>query len=229
MEPTVHSFYNDKISSQLVEAQAKVFAHFNIPLKQWHINGITHCKWIEDIYDDHSDGEIAVIADIDAFPLSRGAYEDLVATAQSGSIVGLAQVANHKQPDHVYAGPMFLALKRQTYQDLGAPSLSRSDTTDVAQALTLLAQEKGINVEFLYPDFAIQSRWPLAEHGIFGVGTFYGNKSFFHLFESRKNASLQLFCAVAEGTVNGHHDFAKYLKIMEAPKQKKRLLPKLFR
>lgn len=115
MEPTVHSFYNDKISSQLVEAQAKVFAHFNIPLKQWHINGITHCKWIEDIYNDHSDGEIAVIADIDAFPLSRSAYEDLVATARSGSIVGLAQVANHKQPDHVYAGPMFLALKRQTF------------------------------------------------------------------------------------------------------------------
>lgn len=221
--PTTHTFYRSNIDPQLVEAQAAVFAHLGIPLVQQLDDSLDHACWLTRTMRDDSLGELAVVADIDAFPLSLSGYSRLIELALSGSVAGLAQVANHKNPDHVYAGPMFLAVRREVYQRVGAPEMDHTKQADVAQILTLRAEEAGIPVSLIWPKYAISPRWSLSQHGVYGIGTFYGENEFFHLFEARRQQSRDLFLAVAEGVIKGRHDFDRYLAIFDLvpPKRKK--------
>lgn len=217
--PTVQTYYRDNIPSELVTAQARVFEHFGIPLTQCLDNTLSHSGWMERTLAEPQIDDVVVIADIDAFPLSRDAFDNMVAAARQGTLVGLSQVANHKDPDRIYAGPMFMAMPADLFNSFGSPPLSRSDTRDVAQILTDMARERGTPVRLIPPRFAIEPKWPLADQGVFGVGTFYGEMDFFHLFQSRKRNSVALFCAVAEGTIAGRHDFRKYLETMTPHKK----------
>jgi hypothetical protein len=228
MSPTVHSFYRSNIAPEIIEAQAKVFSHFDVPLKQWKDDTLSHGDWVDQLMRDSTGEDTVVIADIDAFPLSRAGYNRMVDEAERGIVTGLAQVANHKDPNRIYAGPMFMATSRALYQKLGSPKMQRSKDGDVAQALTDAAQQAGVEVSLTYPSFAIQPRWALANRGVFGVGTFYGDSEFFHLFESRKSKSIQLFCAVADGAISGTHDFEQYLEIVGQAQKKKRKFLGLF-
>ncbi|KIC21044.1 hypothetical protein [Leisingera sp. ANG-Vp] len=228
--PTVHTFYQSNIPSRMVEAQAQVFDHLGIPLKQWKDDKAQHCDWINTVMRDDSLGDLAVIADIDAFPLSRAGFDRLVAQAETGAVAGLAQVANHKDPTRIYAAPMFLAVKREVYSALGSPSMCRTKTGDVAQILTDRAEEAGVEVALTYPKFAILPRWPLAGYGVYGIGSFYGENDFFHLFEARRTQTQELFYAVAEGVISGQHNWQRYLEIMEqAPPPPKKKFLGLFR
>jgi len=217
--PVVQSYYRDNIPPELVAAQARVFKHFDIPLNQCLDNAQTHAGWMAQVLAGPPEHDVVVIADIDAFPLSRDAFDRMVSSAKDGALVGLSQVANHKDPNRVYAGPMFMALPSTMYADFGEPGLERTDDQDVAQVLTDIAQERDVPVSLIPPRFAIQPKWPLADQGVFGVGTFYGEMEFFHLFQSRKRSSVELFCAVAGGTIAGRHDYQKYLDTM-TPRKK---------
>ena len=171
-----------------------------------------------------------IIADIDAFPLSRSGFDRLVAQAEGGAVAGLAQVANHKDPSKIYAAPMFLAVQRRVYGQLGAPSMCRTKTGDVAQILTDRAHQAGVEIALTYPSFSVLPRWALSDYGMYGIGSFYGDNAFFHLFESRRVQNQDLFCAVAEGVVSGRHNWQRYLEIMEQapPHAKKKKFLGLF-
>ncbi|WP_127109033.1 hypothetical protein [Pararhodobacter zhoushanensis] len=221
--PTTYTFYQSNIDPQLVEAQAAVFHHLGIPLVQELDDKIDHSGWLTRTFRNDDLGPLAVVADIDAFPLSLAGYQHLIAAAEAGSVAGLAQVANHKNPDHIYAAPMFLAARRDVYKRAGAPEMRRTERSDVAQILTLCAEEAGIPIALIYPKFCIAPRWSLAQYGVYGIGTFYGENAFFHLFEARRQQSRDLFLAVAQGVINGHHDFDRYMAILDLvpPKRKK--------
>jgi len=226
--PTTYSFYQSNVDPALVEAQASVFAHLGIPLVQDLDDKTDHAGWLTRILRDDSLGDLAVIADIDAFPLNRAGYQRLVALARGGAVAGLAQVANHKNPDHIYAAPMFMAARRDVYKALGSPDMQRTVRSDVAQILTLLAEEAGTPVALIYPKFCVSPRWSLAQHGLYGIGTFYGDNEFFHLFEARRQQSRDLFLAVAEGVVTGRHDFDRYMAILDLVPPKRRKFLGLF-
>lgn len=220
---TTYTFYQSNVDADIVAAQAAVFAHLGIPLVQELDDGTNHAGWLTKIMRDDSLGELAVVADIDAFPLSLAGYERLTGLARAGNVSGLAQVANHKDPDHIYAGPMFLAVRRDVYKQVGAPEMNPTKRSDVAQILSLLAEEHGVPMALIYPKFCIAPRWSLAQYGVYGIGTFYGENEFFHLFEARRQQSKDLFLAVAEGVLKGRHDFDRYLAILDVvpPKRKK--------
>lgn len=221
--PTTYTFYQSNVDRRIVEAQASVFAHLGIPLVQQLDDSLDHAGWLTSIMRDDSLGNLAVVADIDAFPLCLAGYRRLTAAAMGGSVSGLAQVANHKNPDHIYAAPMFLSVRRDIYKQAGAPDMSRTNRSDVAQILTLRAEEAGIPVSLIWPKFSISPRWSLAQYGVYGIGTFYGENEFFHLFEARRQQSMELFLAVAEGVLAGRHDFDRYMAILDLvpPKRKK--------
>jgi hypothetical protein len=223
--PTVHTFYKSNIDPELVSWQARVFETLGIPLKQWLDDSASHHEWLNRIFRDDSLGEQVIVADIDAFPLSRAGFDRFLDLCAQHDVVGLAQVANHKDPSKIYAAPMFLGTTRAHYKALGSPSMRRTDDGDVAQILTDQTLAAGKSVEMIYPRFSIDPKWPLWDRGVYGIGTFYGEMEFFHLFQARKKQAFDLFCAVAEGVVNGRHDFARYLEIMEkAPAPKKKFL-----
>lgn len=217
----VHSYYRDNIPPVIVDMQARVFDHFDIPLTQHLDNSTSHAAWLDAMLSQSGD-ETVVFADIDAFPLSRGSYDRLVELADAGALTGLAQVAEHKDPTRIYAGPMFMAVGASMWRELGRPSMARNSTCDVAQSLTEAAAAAGRDVVLIYPKFAIQPKWALADRGVFGIGTFYGELEFFHLFQSRMLSSVTLFEAVARDTIAGKLDFAAYLSIMseERPRQR---------
>lgn len=216
--PKVFTFYQSNIPAAVLKGQKAVFDHLGIELVQMQDDRTGHGEWIESILAPKGD-DIVVIADIDAFPLNRAAFDRAVEQAAAGALVGLAQVANHKDPGRIYAGPMFMAVRRSLYHDLGAPPMTRSATGDVAQALTDRAIAAGRPLSLIAPRFAIQPKWALADQGVFGIGTFYGEMEFFHLFQSRKRNSVALFEAVAQGTIAGRHDFARYIGIMTPKKR----------
>ena len=68
--------------------------------------------------------------------------------------------------------------------------MKRSDELDVGMALTQTAQRHGVVVELLFPSFVCIPRWPLANSGAIGYGTFYGSQ-IFHLFQSRHNKAYE--------------------------------------
>jgi hypothetical protein len=211
--PPVYSAFRDNVPAPVRETQARVFDHLGIPLEQQDMGDLPHGHWLDRLLADTAD-EVVVICDIDAFPLTRAAYDGAIAAARAGRIFGLAQVANHLDPDHIYASPVFMAFSRDTFEALGAPSLVADDTLDAAQILTHRAEAAGVAIDLVYPTTSVTSKWPLADVCIYGIGTFYGDKAFFHLFQSRYAQNVLLFQAVAEDLIAGRRwDFQKYLEI----------------
>ena len=78
----------------------------------------------------HQANDIVVFCDIDAFPLSRQAYLNAVAHAEQGAVFGLAQFSNHKKTQDVYAGPMFMAFRKDCWEALGKPGTGEHKVMD---------------------------------------------------------------------------------------------------
>lgn len=217
-EPPVLSAYWDNIDASVLASQSRVFEKLGIELRQVNTEGEHHGAWMTRVAEEGGEG-IVVFCDIDAFPLKRSAFEKAVAVARAGGVFGMAQVANHLDPDMIYAAPSFLAFSRETYEKLGRPSLRHTEELDPAQLLTVRAQEEGIDVQLLYPGTYIIPKWPLADHGVYGIGTFYGDREVFHLFESRKSLNIRIFNAVSEDVVADRLDFARYLELANVPRE----------
>lgn len=220
--PAVHSFYKSNIHPDIVSSQKKVFDHLGIDLIQHLDDTLNHSEWLNKIFNE--DREITVVCDIDAFPLTRHSYCKFIDAVREGSVVGLEQVANHLNPNITYAGPMFLGCKSEVFRALGSPTLMHNSKYDVAQNLSVAAEDNGVMVEKIPPEFAIAPKWPLSDRGIFGIGTFYGRLDFFHLFESRNKSSIELFNKVSDSVVKNRHDFAAYISTVNtAPKPNKKI------
>lgn len=109
--------------------------------------------------------------------------------------------------------PSLVEWQRKVFEHLDIPLIQCKDA-DIAQIPTNEAHKRGIEIDHIYPKFAVQSKWPLSNIGVFGIGTFYGDMEFFHLFESRKKQAIEFFNAVARDTVVGKFDFKEYLNIV---------------
>jgi len=210
---SVISPYNDKIDPRIVAAQARVFAHLWVPLVQADLD-LGHGPWLDRAIAGCT-GDVFCTADIDAFPLTRAAYDQAIAAARAGKLFGLAQTENRNNPDEIYAAPMFLAISIQTWAALGRPSFARDANADVAQNLTRAALAAGVPVEMKYPTAAARTGWGLADKGMFGIGTFYGENDFFHLFQARVSPHAELFEMVAADVVGGGPlRFGRYARFM---------------
>ena len=216
-DPVVLSPYQSNVDPVLLGKQREVFAHLKIPLEQVNTDGIEHGAWMEEAARNPK-SDVIMFCDIDAFPVHRSAYEKVVAQARAGHLVGAAHVANHFDPEHIYAGPMFLAVTPQVYQALGRTGFARKDGNDAAQYLTRSAEAAGIPIDLLYPSTVVDPRWPMAGRGVYGIGTFYAENGIFHLFEARYAENIDLFSRVADDVMKGQLDFASYLEMRRPPK-----------
>ena len=104
------------------------------------------------------------------------------------------------------------------------------------RGLVELLRELGLPLVMPSPTSCLIPKWALAGKGLFGIGTFYGDCDFFHLFESRKPQYEKIFSSVVNDVVSGRKlDFDKYLLIVEelnkqpAPVRKRNWIPKPLR
>ncbi len=214
-EPIVYSLHWKNISPVIIQSQKAVFKYLNIPLTQQEIDCKDHGQWMTEILEHSDDEDIVLFCDVDAFPLNRLAYERSVDHAYSGGVFGLAQFSNHIPTSMIYAGPMFLAVRKNVWIQLGRPNLSASSTADAAEILSINARKSGVPLLLSKPVCCIKTKWALANQGVFGIGTFYGELEYFHLFESRQRESINLISKVADDVVCARPlDFSSYLRIV---------------
>jgi hypothetical protein len=210
----VHSMYWKNIPDEIRLGQREVFEYLKIPLIQECADKISHGVWMNEVIERYSSNEVIIFCDIDAFPLSVEAYEKAVLDALDGCVFGLAQYSNHHANMDIYAGPMFMAFKKSTWEKLGGPDLKSNDVHDAGEVMSVLARERGVELRLEMPSNCLIPKWSLANYGVFGIGTFYGECNYFHLFESRLPAYGKLFESVVSDVLSGGKlNFGKYLEI----------------
>jgi hypothetical protein len=194
------ALYWDNIDPRVVRAQRDVFAKFGYPIDQRERTGLNHGDFLDAYMGELAEDDVALLMDIDCFPLNREIVERAFAAARAGRIFGCAQSTNHIDPDRIYVAPMFMAISQATWNALGRPSFKPDAENDVAQRLHDLALARGVTVERLDPFGAIVPKWRLGDVGFYGVGTFYRG-GVFHLFESRWTPFSFLLFDVAEAVL----------------------------
>jgi hypothetical protein len=218
--PTVHTMHWDNIPDVVLQKQREVFSTLGVPLQQEAAHRIPHGTWMNSVIERMQSQDIVIFCDIDAFPLKRAGYEMAVAHAEAGAIFGLSQFSNHKKTTETYAGPMFMAFRKSVWEQLGRPDMKSSSAWDAAEGMSVLAREKGVPLVLHKPTATLISKFALGNEGVFGIGTFYGDNDFFHLFESREPAYEQLLVAVADDViVQRPLQFASYLDAAMALQQ----------
>lgn len=219
-QPIVHTMHWDNIPSVILQKQREVFAALDVPLQQESAHRIPHGTWMNGVVERMASDDIVIFCDIDAFPLKRSAYDLAVAHAEQGAIFGLSQFSNHKKTTETYAGPMFMAFRKSVWERLGSPDLKSSSAFDAAEGLSALARQQGVPLVLHKPTSTLISKFALGNEGVFGIGTFYGDNDFFHLFESREPAYEQLLVAVADDAIAQRPlQFARYLEAAIALQQ----------
>ena len=206
------SLYWDNIDPRLIGAQRDVFAHFGFDIDQRERTGLNHGDFLDGYMTEIGEDDIALLMDIDCFPLNREIVDRAFAAARAGRIFGCAQSTSHVDPDRLFVAPTFMAISRRTWDGLGRPSFRPDATNDVAQRLNELATAAGVDTEMLYPWGCIVPKWRLAEIALYGIGTFYRG-GVFHLFESRKTPFSFILYDVAEAVLNDRP--VDYLDLME--------------
>ncbi len=194
------ALYWDNIDPRIVAAQRAVFSHFGYQIDQRECTGVNHGDFLDAYMGELGPDDVALLTDIDCFPLNKEIVERAFAAARAGAIFGCAQSTNHIDPDRIFVAPMFMAISRQTWDQLGRPSFRPDAENDVAQRLNARAREAGVTIEMLYPYGAIVPKWRLGDIGFYGLGTFY-RSGVFHLFESRWTPFAFLLFDVAEAVL----------------------------
>ena len=237
--PPVYSLHWDNISPAILQGQAAVFAKLGLDLRQELHDRKAHGTWMNEVIERHQPSDVIVFCDIDAFPLNTQAFRAAVQSAEQGAVFGLPQFSNHKNNTEVYAGPMFMAFTKATWQALGSPNMKSSERFDAAEVLSARARDQQVALVLQPPTSCIISKWALGHEGVFGIGTFYGKNEFFHLFESRLPAYERLFSQVVSDVLAERPlNFRGYLETAQhagsdnagAPRRKsQRLVPKFLR
>ena len=206
------ALYWDNIDPRVVRAQRDVFAHFGYEIDQREQTGVNHGDFLDAYMAELGEDDVALLTDIDCFPLNAEIVARAFAAARRGAIFGCAQSTNHVDPDRIYVAPMFMAIARRTWEALGRPSFKPDKQNDVAQRLNDIARANGVEIEMLTPFGAIVPKWRLGDIALFGLGTFYRG-GVFHLFEARWTPFSFILFDVADAVLHDRPiDYALLMK-----------------
>ena len=196
------TLYWGNISPKLVEAQARVFRHLDLPIEQHCQTGLEHGAFLQGVMESLAEDEIMVFIDIDCFPANADIVMHALEFARAGGLIGTAQVSEHIDKERMFTSPVFMAMSKALWQSLGRPSFLADKTGDVAQHVHDAALSSGTKIEYLMPFASLVPRWSLPDQTPYGTGTFYRG-GIFHLYESRVSPYAFAFYAVAEDVIAG--------------------------
>src|ERR1700677_158357 len=153
------SLYWDNIDPRVVKTQREVFAHFGLSIDQRERTRTNHGDFLDAYMAEIGEDDVALLMDIDCFPLNREIVDRAFAAARAGRIFGCAQSTGHADPDRVFVAPMFMTISRRTWDGLGRPSFRPDPNNDVAQRLNEIAAGAGVGIEMLDPWGCIVPKW----------------------------------------------------------------------
>lgn len=200
----IYSTYCHNVPVELLEMQARVFAHLGLPLQQVEFGGNEqddrvlhrgHGETIEHLIHKSS-ADLLIFFDIDCIPLNRAIIEHgYIPSMLAGCLVGPAQRANHIDR-LIYAAPSAIGFSRSLYTRVGSPALGPTKVFDVCGRLTHACESRRIPVVKLPPVSSIVPKWSLyddTQHH-YGHGTTYAG-GIFHGFEIRLGSTRDMFLA----------------------------------
>lgn len=201
---SIHSLVWPNSDVRLIQNHKKVCDYFNINV-EYHQEKIDHGEWMNNVILQ-SDSEIVGFMDVDCVPFCRSIVDHAISwVAQHKSFLGIAQVSNHIPPySHIYAGPAFYFMWRETWEKLNRPTFCATPQADVAENVSYMAEISRVFYKTLYPTHYTKAPrdglWRLHTYGDFGIGTVYEG-GVYHLYEGRFAEQIDLFSEVCEQIV----------------------------
>ena len=199
----LHCFYCDNLDERMIALHKEACSLVGIEIQYWPFSiaelasknirpHAMHGLFLEQLLRK-SPSEVVGIIDADCILSSA----DFLASCQAkvkenGTVIGLAQCANHlPSRNHIYAAPAFMLVNAEVWHELEQPSLMASSRFDTGQQLSHALETNGLDFEVIMPDCHsnIGPSWSLAGKGNYGIGTCYGGKHVFHLFQGAKGPS----------------------------------------
>lgn len=213
VKAAVISIYMSNIFPEMKELQAKVIGKFNKNPDIHHYQVLTdtdHGSSMDIVMKSVNGYDVVMFLDIDAIPLSEGAFDFYVNHAADGHIIGNAQRSNHiDNGEHIYCGSPTVAISVETYKKIGSPSARPTKRGDVAEEWTWAAQDHGMIPLIVKPNrfdappirmhWETDTRpyWPLSGNlPNYGIGTTYQNQGkdlIWHCFQSFHPGQLERF------------------------------------
>ena len=196
----IHTLAWPDVDTRMINAHESVMKHFGLSPTYYRVH-MPHGEWMDKVCKDEFEtgAEVVCFLEIDCVPtcetIMARAYRW---TKDNRGILGIAQSANHLDPCHIYAGPAFYMVHRDTWKKVNV-TFSEYDHCDVAQFFCISAESKNIPVRAIYPTHylypADEGRWALGNYGYFGRGTHYSG-GVFHMFQGRTNNAINTFVDV---------------------------------
>src|ERR1700678_1696925 len=112
------SLYWDNIDPRLIRTQRGVFAHFGFDIDQRERTGLNHGDFLDAFMAEIAEDDVALLMDVDCFPLNREIVDRAFAAARAGRIFGCAQSTSHVDSDRAFVAPMFMAISRGAWDGL---------------------------------------------------------------------------------------------------------------
>jgi hypothetical protein len=195
----VYTTYFPNLDPRFIKYQKKVFDKFGIKINQIenqpnllgrgynsHGTFLTETSKNEDV-------DYLIFFDADALPLHPDFLQIVIdRTYGKQVILGIEQRTNHIPNSIPYAGPACFVISKETYNALGQPHYNETDRSDVAEELTHIAREKGIEVDMFKFEKCEIPLWDLSEGRKFGTASSYEGLAF-HNFESRNSEKIEFF------------------------------------
>ena len=200
MNVKIVSLHWQNMNDRIVWGQGNVFKKFNIPITQHCIDGLDHADWMQWVTDT-STVPLILFVDVDCIITDPKKVSYWVTKAANGALVGNIQSTNHLGAEvakKTFAAPSFMVVNKNVYEQLDKPSFKASPHGDVGQLLTDTWRFRSIPVHLIPVTHFEQPKWALA--GVpdsYGIGTTFGDCNY-HLFESRNNDNVDLFCNKVE-------------------------------
>ena len=207
--PSRHPHYQIKTALSHSQSIDRFWTQNRVP-----VDGLTR-----DFPQDETDHAVVLFLDIDCIPLCRGAIDHYLEAAARGMLIGNIQRSNHLQNgEHLFVAPSALAISREVFKRLGAPSAQSTYRGDVAEEYTYCAEARGVRAEAFLPlrfdaapgqsvtDVEPVAHWPLrAGLPHYGVGTTYGSVAdgelFYHCFQIFWPDNQARFCQKAQSVL----------------------------
>ncbi len=201
------STYAPNVPREIVEAQARVFAHLGLQLEQVQFGTaatpgaelhLLHGATMERLAKT-GNADAYIFFDIDCIPLNRNIIDwCYVPAIEAGAVIGPAQRAGHISA-FVYAGPCALGFSRATYERAAEPTLQPGFRFDTGGALSHACDARGIPVIRLLPTHCEKPLWPLHDDRVlsFGHGTTFAN-GIYHAFDMRSGQTRHMFLQKCE-------------------------------
>jgi hypothetical protein len=204
---SAHCLYWPRTSSEIHAYQREVLAHFKIAIN-YTAQEEQHGAWMDRIMA-MSRTDLVIFIDVDCIPVYSDTVEKVLRLAlHNQTFAGPAQATNCiANSAHIFAAPSMLAVCRSYWEAVGRPSFQPFDRGDVAQRLSLIADERRSAYTALFP-LAYEREpqegiWRLGNYGHYGIGTFYAG-GIYHLFQGRLTDNISLFRERCRNVIDGN-------------------------